>query len=144
MSEYNLTNRQDIPKDHDCCWNCYWMNWMVGIGQGVRCANKKNKHRLFREKWNKPDLIGDTTQPKLPVIPGVGKSCENFVNKYERAKNRNKYMELYAHSMQCSLMEAEEDHLDDELAEERYFKDVCKEMNIKVRHGKYTLLKDDK
>ena len=85
------------------------MKWMVGIGQGVRCSSKKNEHRLFREKWGKSDITGDLTRHKLPVIPGVAESCEHYVNRYERAKHRAKYIELYAHDRQISLSEAEEE-----------------------------------
>ncbi len=67
--EYNLHNRKEIPKHLACCWNCKYMSWMVGIGQGVRCTNEKNRYRVFREF----DVPG-----KLPVIPGVAEKCENF------------------------------------------------------------------
>ena len=107
--EYNLHNRHTIPKDYKCCWNCHYMKWMVGIGQGVRCSSKKNEHRLFREKWGKSDITGDLTRPKLPVIPGIAKSCEHYVNKYERATRKNEYIALYAHDRQISLSEAEEE-----------------------------------
>ena len=46
---------------------------------------------------------------KLPLIPGVAESCEHYVNRYERAKHRAKYIELYAHDRQISLSEAEEE-----------------------------------
>ena len=54
------------------------MQWMVALGQGARCSNKKNEYRIFREEQEKP--------MKLPVIPGVAESCEHYVNRY--IKNR--------------------------------------------------------
>ena len=53
------------------------MSWMVGIGQGVRCGNEKNRYRIFRPESNKL---------KLPVIPGVAEKCEHFENKYSNFK----------------------------------------------------------
>ena len=99
--EYNLHTRHHIPKDYESCWNCRYMQWMVALGQGARCSSKKNEYRVFREEQEKP--------MKMPVIPGVAKSCEHYVNKYERAKHRAKYIELYAHDRQISLSEAEEE-----------------------------------
>jgi len=69
--EYNLHNRNQIPKDYECCYNCYYMSWMVAIGQGVRCGNMKNQYRIFRPESKKL---------KLPVIPGVAEKCEHFSN----------------------------------------------------------------
>ena len=51
------------------------MQWMVAIGQGARCSNKKNEYRVFREEQEKP--------MKLPVIPGVAEKCELFEGKRE-------------------------------------------------------------
>jgi len=70
--KYNLHNRRDIPKEYECCWNCRYMAWMVGIGQGVRCSNEKNQYRIF---------VG-TQKVKTPVIPGVARKCEHFHNKH--------------------------------------------------------------
>ena len=44
MEKYNLHNRRDIPKEYECCWNCRYMAWQVGIGMGVRCTNIKNQY----------------------------------------------------------------------------------------------------
>ena len=65
---YNLENRNKIPKDYECCYNCRYMTWMVGIGQGVRCVNEKNQYRVF---------VGEE-KLKLPLIPGVAEKCELF------------------------------------------------------------------
>ena len=73
--EYNLHNRHHIPKDYESCWNCRHMQWMVALGQGARCSNKKNEYRVFREEQEKP--------MKLPVIPGVAEKCELFEGKRE-------------------------------------------------------------
>ena len=73
--EYNLHTRHHIPKDYESCWNCRHMQWMVAIGQGARCSNKKNEYRVFREEQEKP--------MKLPVIPGVAEKCEFFEGKRE-------------------------------------------------------------
>ena len=73
--EYNLHTRHHIPKDYKSCWNCRHMQWMVAIGQGARCSNKKNEYRVFREEQEKP--------MKLPVIPGVAEKCELFEGKRE-------------------------------------------------------------
>ena len=69
MTEYNLHTRNQIPKDYECCYNCRYMSWMVGIGQGVRCGNEKNQYRVFRPEGKKL---------KIPVIPGVAEKCELF------------------------------------------------------------------
>ena len=80
--KYRVWERNEIPRDHVCCYNCSYMQWLVGIGQGIRCAHPKNEYRFFREaRWGKPDLINDRTRPKLPVIPGIDESCENFLHK---------------------------------------------------------------
>ena len=80
--KYRVWERNEIPRDHVCCYNCSYMQWLVGIGQGIRCTHPKNEYRLFREaRWGKPDLINDRTRPKLPVIPGIDESCENFLHK---------------------------------------------------------------
>ena len=65
---YNLENRNKIPKDYECCYNCRYMAWMVGIGQGIRCGNEKNQYRIFV----------DEEPLKLPSIPGVAEKCELF------------------------------------------------------------------
>ena len=55
------------------------MQWMVAIGQGARCSNKKNEYRVFREEYREED-----ERPiKLPVIPGVAEKCELFEGKRE-------------------------------------------------------------
>ena len=48
------------------------MSWMIGIGQGVRCGNEKNRYRVFRPEGKKL---------KIPVIPGVAEKCELFEKK---------------------------------------------------------------
>ena len=80
--KYRIFNRHEIPEDYVCCYNCSYMQWLVGIGQGIRCAHPKNEYRFFREaRWGKPDLINDKTRDRKPVIPGIGESCENFIHK---------------------------------------------------------------
>ena len=80
--KYRVWERNEIPKDYVCCYNCAHMQWLVGIGQGIRCAHPKNEYRFFREaRWGKPELINDRTIQKLPVIPGIDESCENFLHK---------------------------------------------------------------
>ena len=71
-----------ITKEQECCYNCHWMRDMNESGSGIRCFNINNEHRYFRVKWDKPDLFGDSTRPKIPIIPGMTESCENFLNKY--------------------------------------------------------------
>ena len=71
-----------ITKERECCYNCHWMRDLNGTGEGIRCFNMNNEHRFFRVKWNKPDLFGDSTRPKIPIIPGMKESCEHFLNKY--------------------------------------------------------------
>ena len=71
-----------ITKEQECCYNCHWMRDMNESGAGIRCFNINNEHRFFRVKWDKPDLFGDSTRPKIPIIPGMTESCENFLNKY--------------------------------------------------------------
>ena len=77
MNKYNLHNKHEIPNDFECCWNCKYMSWMVGIVQGVRCGNEKNQYRIFRPEGNKL---------KIPVIPGVAEKCELFENKRKTNK----------------------------------------------------------
>ena len=67
---YYLDNRQQIPKDYECCYNCKYMSWMVGIGQGVKCWNEKNEYRIFVGNKNR--------RLKMPSIPGVAQMCEHF------------------------------------------------------------------
>ncbi len=107
--EYNLHTRHTIPRDYKCCWNCFYMQWMVALGQGARCSSKKNEYRVFREKDYTIDFPDSNPDLKMPVIPGVAKSCEHYVNKYERATRRRKYTELYANDRQISISEAEEE-----------------------------------
>jgi hypothetical protein len=76
IEKYNLQNRRDIPKEYPCCWNCKYMAWMVGIGQGVRCSNEKNQYRVFGTESH------DINSLKMPVIPGVARKCEHFHNKH--------------------------------------------------------------
>ncbi len=105
--EYNLHTRHTIPKEYKCCWNCHYMQWMVALGQGARCSSKKNEYRVFRER---DYTVGfPDSDLKMPVIPGVAKSCEHYVNKYQRATRKNEYIALYAHDRQISLSEAEEE-----------------------------------
>ena len=90
-NKYNLHTRHQIPKDYECCWNCRYMSWMVAIGQGVRCGNKKNRYRVFREVKDKGNSLIFHHSPyydtrsesrlKLPVIPGVAEKCELFEGK---------------------------------------------------------------
>ena len=82
MSKYRVWERNVIPKDYICCYNCSYIQWLVGIGQGIRCAHPKNEYRFFREaRWGKPDLINDKTRDRKPIIPGISESCENFIHK---------------------------------------------------------------
>ena len=55
------------------------MQWMVALGQGARCSNKKNEYRVFREEY----LEEDERPIKLPVIPGVAEKCDLFEGKRE-------------------------------------------------------------
>ena len=80
---------------------------MVALGQGARCSSKKNEYRVFRER---DYTVGfPDSDLKMTVIPGEAKSCEHYVNKYERATRKNEYIALYAHDRQISLSEAEEE-----------------------------------
>ena len=80
MSKYRVWD--DIPRDVVCCKNCHHIQWLVDIGEGIRCIHPKNEYRFFREaRWGKPDLINDKTRPRKPVIPGIGESCEKFIHK---------------------------------------------------------------
>ena len=76
--KYNNENRFHIPEDYECCFNCKFISWMIGIGQGVRCGNEKNQYKIFKndEVFFGPDH--DHKGIKLPVIPGVGEKCEHF------------------------------------------------------------------
>ena len=78
--EYNLHTRHTIPKDYESCWNCRYMQWMVAVGQGVRCSNKNNEYKVFREEYRRED-----EKPiKMPVIPGVAEKCELFDSRFRK------------------------------------------------------------
>lgn len=32
-----------VPEDRECCSNCRHMQWMVGIGCGVKCGHPANR-----------------------------------------------------------------------------------------------------
>jgi hypothetical protein len=32
---------RSIPKGVKCCYNCKYMAWLVGVGQGIRCIIDK-------------------------------------------------------------------------------------------------------
>ena len=86
MTEYNLHTRNQIPEDYECCYNCRYMSWMVGIGQGVRCGNEKNRYRVFRT---------DGKKLKIPVIPGVAEKCELFEKKNLTFKTTYETIRMY-------------------------------------------------
>jgi hypothetical protein len=52
----------DIQPDEKVCYNCEYLAWMIGIGQGLRCSNPK------KEK-------------KLEPIPSSKHTCELFKSK---------------------------------------------------------------
>ncbi len=72
MSRYDVANRHQIPPDLPCCYNCRSLNWMIGIGQGLRCSESRNKWRIFP---------GQERKLERPAIPGIGEKCEFFVIK---------------------------------------------------------------
>ena len=39
----NLSKPPIVSKFEKACNNCKYMLWMVGVGQGVKCRNDKNK-----------------------------------------------------------------------------------------------------
>jgi hypothetical protein len=61
--------RTEIPADNACCMNCRWMDWHVGVEQGIRCwnpENRANSHPGLR--YNGP----------APLIPNREFVCEQF------------------------------------------------------------------
>jgi len=66
----------DKPKpDQKVCFNCVNMNWMVGIGLGIRCSHES---------------VYDKSSGKLPpTIPSRYYTCEHFefLRKPEKDKN---------------------------------------------------------
>jgi len=52
---------RDIDKTKKICWNCEYFAWMVGIGQGIRCTNDKNR-----------------SGRKMAIVPGRYHSCDYF------------------------------------------------------------------
>ncbi|MDB5597864.1 MAG: hypothetical protein JWM36_4825 [Hyphomicrobiales bacterium] len=46
------------PEDQPCCFNCRYLGWYVGVGQGIRCKNTANK--------NNSDLTYSDWQPLIP------------------------------------------------------------------------------
>jgi|TARA_B100001971_G_C17925143_1_gene399808 hypothetical protein len=52
------------------------MQWMVALGQGVRCSNKNNEYKVFRKEDERPI--------KMPVIPGVAEKCELFDSRFRK------------------------------------------------------------
>ena len=87
-----IIEEEAAEKNKECCWNCHYMQWMVSIGQGVRCGNKKNEYRIFREKYGMPDKLHNPKNPpdvnalQRPVIPGIWRKCEYFENKWEKER----------------------------------------------------------
>ncbi len=85
-------NKETEAKAKQCCWNCLYMQWMVNISQGIRCGNKKNEYRKFREKLGHPDIVQDFNKPinktflQRPLIPGIWLKCELFENKWEKER----------------------------------------------------------
>ena len=69
----NIAKKFNISSTLECCYNCKFMGWHVGVGQGVRCHNEENVGRV----WNKPDGVNQFGL-KLPLIPGLAKKCELF------------------------------------------------------------------
>ena len=59
-----MTPQNDRPgPDEKVCYNCKYMLWMVGIGQGVRCG-----YLFYKNGANQ----------KLPLIPNLRHTCEKF------------------------------------------------------------------
>ena len=66
-------NYKEPPKpDEMVCYNCKYMLWMVGIGQGVRCG-----YLFYKNGANQ----------KLPLIPNLRHTCEKFEFKKKKDEN---------------------------------------------------------
>ena len=50
---------KDIKPDEKVCYNCKYLLWMVGIGQGLRCGNptKEIKNQLVKSSKHTCDLF---------------------------------------------------------------------------------------
>ncbi len=82
--KYDLHTRHTIPKDYESCWNCRHMQWMVALGQGARCSNKKNEYRVFFRHADQPDGWPNQNPIKMPLIPGVAEKCELFDSRFRK------------------------------------------------------------
>ena len=60
---------KNMKKNLNTCEYCKYKAHLVGVGQGIRCSNPKNKNRIF---------VGETKR-SLPIIPGLDKSCEFWI-----------------------------------------------------------------
>jgi len=36
-----MNNKNNPKPEGKVCFNCRYMSWCVGVGQGIRCGNKK-------------------------------------------------------------------------------------------------------
>lgn len=53
-----------IKKTDKVCYNCRYLAWLIGVGQGLRCG-----HPSKREEGK-----------KAPLVPSRDYTCELFVN----------------------------------------------------------------
>jgi hypothetical protein len=57
--ENSKTGFGDIKPSEKVCYNCKYLAWMIGVGQGLRCSHHDN-------------------QDKLQMIPNMKHTCEKF------------------------------------------------------------------
>ena len=55
------------PLEQPCCFNCTYLAWLIGVGQGLRCMNPGNK--------DNPDL---KHQGFAPLVPSRTFTCGLF------------------------------------------------------------------
>jgi hypothetical protein len=53
-------NNENIPNKEDkVCYNCKYMSWLVGIGQGLKCGHpqKTDKPQTIPSRYHTCDLF---------------------------------------------------------------------------------------
>jgi hypothetical protein len=66
----------NYPKPEErVCYNCKYMSWMVALGLGVRCGYEYHTN------------TNPSVKPKLPMVPHLRHTCDNFEFKKKEDSN---------------------------------------------------------
>jgi hypothetical protein len=63
------------------CQHCKYIMWLIGVGQGLRCANQKNKDMRWIEREGNQARVG-------PLLPSRNFTCENFEKEEPQAEKK--------------------------------------------------------